>query len=86
MDLVDYLITNISKLDHIVRWPGIFLIILYLLRAVGHVFRLKLISVVTHILYATIIALVLARYGNDIAAFLYDLLEQYQSTNREQPS
>ena len=86
MDLVDYLVTNISALDHIVRWPGIFLIVLYLLRAVGHLFRLRLISVVTNLLYATIIALVLARYGNEIAVYLQNLWDQYQASNPDVPT
>jgi len=86
MDLVDYLVTNISELDHIVRWPGIFLIVLYLLRAVGHLFRLRLISVVTNLLYATIIALVLARYGNEIAVYLQNLWDQYQASNPDVPT
>ena len=86
MDLVDYLVTNISALDHIVRWPGIFLIVLYLLRAVGHLFRLRLISLVTNLLYATIIALVLARYGNEIAVYLQNLWDQYQASNPDVPN
>lgn len=83
MDLIDFLVTNIAEAPHIVRWPGIFFIIMYLLRAFGHLFRLRLISVVTNILYATIIALVVARYGNEIANYLYGLIEQYQASKAE---
>ncbi|MDJ0613028.1 MAG: hypothetical protein QNJ29_05085 [Rhizobiaceae bacterium] len=79
MDLIDYLVSNIIELPHIVRWPGIFLIVLYLLRAVSHIFRLRLISVVTNILYATIVALLLAQYGNEIAAFMENQWMQLQA-------
>lgn len=75
MDIVDYLITNISQLPWIVFGPGLFLIAVFLLKAVGQVFRLRLISVVTNILYAFIVALVMARYGQDIAAFVLDVIE-----------
>ncbi len=86
MDLIDYLVTNIAEAPHIVRWPGIFLIALYLLRAFGHIFRLRLISVITNVLYAVIIALLLARYGDQIAAYMYGLWDQYQASNTKDPA
>ena len=74
MELIDYLIENITNLPGIVRWPGIFLIALLLLRAIGHVFRLRLVSVIINLLYAFIVALVLAQYGHEIAAFISGVL------------
>lgn len=74
MELVDYLIENIMSLPGIVRWPGIFLIVVFLLRAVGHLLRFRLVSVITNLLYAFIFALVLAQYGNEIASFISDAI------------
>lgn len=74
MDIFDYLITNINQLPWITRGPGLFLIVVFLLKAVGHVFRLRLISVITNILYAFIVALVLARYGQEITAFVLETI------------
>lgn len=76
MDIIDYLVTNINQLPWIVRGPGLFLIVLFLLKAIGHVFRLRLISVITNILYAVIVALVLARYGQEITAFVLDVINR----------
>ncbi len=83
MELVDYLINGILESPQIVRWPGIFLIALFLLRAVGQFFRLRLISVAINILYALIIGLVVARYGQEIADFIVSVGTQ-QSTGPTQ--
>ncbi len=75
MDIVDYLITNISQLPWIILGPGLLLMAIFTFKAIGYVFRLRLISVVTNLLYAFIVALVMARYGQEIAAFVMDVIE-----------
>ena len=79
-DLLNYLVTNIVALEPIIRWPGIFLIALFVIKALGHLFGLRLVSFATNFLYALIVALVLARYGQDITAYLIDLLKRAQET------
>ena len=69
-DLLDYLITNITQLPQNVQLIGGGLIVLFVLRSFFLVLRLRLISAATNILYALIVALVLARYGPEIAVFL----------------
>ncbi len=69
-DLLDYLITHISELPQNVQLIGGGLIALFVLRSFFLVLRLRLISAATSLLYALIVALVLARYGHDIAAFI----------------
>ena len=72
MELLNYLVVNIMQLPWIVKGPGLFLIFLFLIKAIGHVFRLRLFSVVTNFLLSVIVALVLARWGQDIAAFIFE--------------
>ena len=78
MALIDYLITNTSQLPWIVLGPGLFLIVMFLFKALGQFFRLKWISAIGSILYALIIALILARYGQDIAAYVLNYLDKLE--------
>lgn len=70
MDIIDYLITNISPLPWIVKGPGFGLMALLLLRAFTQVFTLRWIKSATNVVYAVIIALGMARFGQDIADFI----------------
>ncbi|MEL7429795.1 MAG: hypothetical protein AAFN43_07325 [Pseudomonadota bacterium] len=79
-ELLNYLITNIMALEPIVRWPGLILIGFFCVKALGHLFGLRLISSLTNFLYALIIALVLARYGQGMTEYLLDLLKRSQET------
>lgn len=70
MDIIDYLITNVSPLPWIVKGTGLLLMGLLLLRAFTQVFTLRWIKAATNVVYAVIIALGMARFGQDIADFI----------------
>ncbi len=70
MDIVDYLITHISELPWIVKGPGLGVMALLLLRSFTQIFTLRWIKAATNVVYALIIALGMARFGQDIADYL----------------
>jgi len=70
LDIIDYLITHISPLPWIVKGPGFGLMVLLILRAFSQVFTLRWIKAATNVVYAVIIALGMARFGQDIADYL----------------
>ena len=70
MGLIDYLLNSILPLPWIVKGPGLALIAFTLFRSVIQFLTLRWIKSATSIVFALIIALVLARYGTDIAVFL----------------
>lgn len=70
MDIVDYLITNIAPLPWTVKGTGFGLMALLFLRAAGQFLSLRFIKATTSLVTALVIALVLARFGQDIAAFV----------------
>lgn len=86
MDIIDYLITHISELPWIVKGPGLGLIALLLLRSFMQVFTLRWIKSATNVVYALIIALGMARFGQDIADFIQSKqqvpIEQIQQTEQ----
>ena len=70
MDIVDYLITHISELPWIVKGPGLALMVLLLLRSFTQIFTLRWIKAATNAVYALIIALGMARFGQDVSDYL----------------
>ena len=74
MELLDYLIANIMALPWVIKGPGLFFIFSFLLKSIGHVFRLRLIAAITNFLLSLIIALILARWGVEIAIFVQEQL------------
>lgn len=53
-----------------VKGPGLFLIALFLLRALRSLFSLRLITVFTSLIYVVIIAIILSQAGNLIAQMI----------------
>ena len=74
MELLNYLIVNIMQLPWIVKGPGLFFMFAFLFKAIRHLFKLKFVSAVTSLLLSFIVALIFARWGHDIAAFVQALL------------
>jgi hypothetical protein len=72
LDILDYLITNIKPLPWIVKGPGLGLMALLLLRAVTQFLTLRWIKAATSIVYAAIVVLGMARFGDDIAGYIQD--------------
>lgn len=70
MDIIDYLITHISPLPWIVKGTGLVFMTLLLLRAFMQIFTLRWIKAATNVVYVAIIALGMARFGQDIADFI----------------
>ncbi|MEM9279226.1 MAG: hypothetical protein AAGA76_11685 [Pseudomonadota bacterium] len=70
MDIIDYLVTNIAPLPWIVKGTGFVLMAVLVFRAVGQFFSLRWIRAATSLVMALVIALVMARFGQDIAAFI----------------
>lgn len=70
MDIINYLITDISELPWIVKGPGLALMALLLLRSFTQVFTLRWIKAATNVVYAIVIALGMARFGQQIAEFI----------------
>jgi len=70
LDIIDYLITNIKPLPWIVKGPGLGLMVLLVFRSFTQVLTIRWIKAVTSIVYAAIIALGMARFGQDIADHL----------------
>ena len=70
MDIIDYLITNISPLPWIVKGTGMALMVLLFFRAFSQIFTLRWIKAATNIVYAIIVALGMARFGQDIADYI----------------
>lgn len=70
MDIIDYLITNIAPLPWIVKGPGLGLMALMCLRSFTQILTLRWIKAATNLVYAVIIALGMARFGQDIADYL----------------
>ena len=75
MDIYNYLFVNISALDPIVKYPGVLMIVFFALRGLVQVFSLNFIRAITNMLYALVLALVLARFGQDISAYLRPFVE-----------
>lgn len=67
MDIIDYLITNISELPWNVKGPGLVLIAYFSFRAFTQFLTLRWIRAATTLVYALIVALGMARFGSDIA-------------------
>ena len=75
MSIMDTVLNAINyqlvlELPWIVKGPGIVLIAWFLLRGVTRFITLRPIKGLTNLVYAFIIALVLSRYGNDIALMI----------------
>lgn len=70
MDIIDYLITNITPLPWIVKGTGFAFMAFLLLRSFTQFFTLRWIKATTNIVYAVIIALGMARFGQDIADYI----------------
>jgi hypothetical protein len=70
LDIIDYLITNIAPLPWIVKGSGLGLMALLCLRSFTQIFTLRWIKAATNVVYAVIIALGMARFGQDIADYL----------------
>ena len=81
MELFDYLLNAILPLPWIVKGPGFAMIAWLLLRSVMQFLTLRWIKSATSIVFALIIALVLARYGTDIAAFLAEKTAENSTAN-----
>ncbi|MEM9332310.1 MAG: hypothetical protein AAGA53_13360 [Pseudomonadota bacterium] len=81
MDIVDYLITNIGDLPWSVKGVGFALMAFLFLRAVSQFFSLKWIRAATSLVMVLVVALVMARFGQDIASFVANQIPPAKSTN-----
>ena len=70
MDIIDYLITNIGGLPWSVKGAGFVLMAILFMRAVGQFFSLSWIKAATNLVMVLVVALVMARFGQDIASFI----------------
>ena len=70
MDIVDYLITHISPLPWTIKGTGLGLMVLLMFRAFTQFLSLRFIRAATSLVTALVVVLIMARYGQDIAAFL----------------
>ncbi|MEM7068336.1 MAG: hypothetical protein AAF478_05575 [Pseudomonadota bacterium] len=70
MDIVDYLITHIAPLPWTVKGTGFVLMLILAFRAFGQFLSLRWIRAATSIVLILVVALVMARFGQDIAAFV----------------
>ncbi len=70
MDIIDYFITHIGPLPWMVKGTGFAIMALLVFRAFGQFLSLRWIRAVTSLVSALVIALILARFGQDIAAFI----------------
>lgn len=75
-ELLNYLYTEISPLPWTVKGVGLGLMALLVLSAVGKFLTFRWIKAATNLILALIIALVMARYGTDIAAMLQPKTDQ----------
>ncbi|MGI9350585.1 MAG: hypothetical protein ACR2O3_03390 [Rhizobiaceae bacterium] len=83
MDIVDYLITHIAPLPWAVKGTGFALMAILALRAAGQFFSLRWIKAVTSLVLILVIALGMARFGEDIAAFVSDKPQPATSANTQ---
>ncbi|MEM7216664.1 MAG: hypothetical protein AAF423_14085 [Pseudomonadota bacterium] len=79
MDFVDYLVVHISPLPWTVKGVGFAFIAFLVFRAIGQFFSLRWIRALTSLVMALVVALIMARFGQDIAAYLTNL--SVQETN-----
>ena len=70
MDIVTYFITHIGPLPWIVKGTGFAIMAFLVFRSFGQFFSLRWIRATTSLVCALVVALVLARFGQDIAAFI----------------
>ena len=70
MNIVEYLITNIGPLPWIVKGTGFALMAYLVFRSIGQFFSLRWVRAATSLVSVLVIALIMARFGQDIAAFL----------------
>lgn len=70
MDIIGYLIEHISPLPWIVKGPGFILMALLCLRSFTQIFTLRWIKSATNVVYAFIVALIMARFGLDIVGYI----------------
>ena len=76
MDLIDYLATNILPLPWTVKGPGFLLMILLAFQAVGHFLSLRWISAATTLVTILVLALIMARFGTEIAQWIEAMIVQ----------
>ncbi len=61
---------TIWALPWIVKGPGLFLMLFFISRSIARILTLNLISGVTNLVYTIIIAIILSRFGRDIAQLI----------------
>ena len=76
LDIIDYLVTHIAPLPWIVKGPGLLFMIALVFRAISQFMSLRWIKAVTSLVMVIVIALIMARFGSDIATFMETQLVQ----------
>ncbi len=79
MDIIDYLITNISPLSWTVKGAGLLLMALLVMRATGQFFSFRWIKAITSLVSVVVVLLILARFGTDIDALIEDQNDRPQN-------
>ena len=83
LDIVDYLITHIAPLPWAVKGTGFAIMGLLVLRAAGQFFSLRWIRAATSLVLVLVVALGMARFGEDIAAFVSSEPKPATTTNTQ---
>ena len=76
MDIIDYLVTHITPLPWTVKGPGMLLMVLLAFRAATQFMSLRWIRAITSLVSIVVVALIMARFGSDIAVFIDTQLSQ----------
>ena len=74
MDIIDYLVTHISPLPWTVKGTGLVLMLLLAFRAATQFMSLRWIRAITSLVSIVVVALIMARFGTDIAAYIDTML------------
>lgn len=82
-DIFNYLVTNIMPLPMVIKGTGLAIIVLLVLRSIGQFLSFSWIKAATGLVIALVIALVMARYGQDIAGIIYDPAQNNGATNTQ---
>ena len=76
MDIIDYLITHISPLPWTVKGPGFALMAMLTFRAFGQFLTIRWIKAATNLELVAVVALVMARNGEDISEFIDQQMQE----------
>ena len=83
MDIIDYLITNISPLSWITKGGGFLLMVMLTFRAASQFFSFRWIKALTSLALILVVLLVLARFGADIDGLIDEHMKSSEETTEQ---